>query len=389
MARNKLTDAKAKGLKKPGVYGDGDGLYLRVHPGGSKSWFFIYRRNGIRRELGLGSYSGAAPVTLTIARRKADELRTILAEGGDPYAARNVRRKADATTFRTAAEALIETRSDDWSAQTLKEWRHHLLKHAGKLADVSCAKITTELVEEALLPIWTKRPATGQRVREKVEAVLSLAEAKRWRSGANPARWADNLEHVLPKASRTNGDQQAALHYKDVPGFLASLDETDAARCLRLVILTAVRSGATRFAKWSEFDLDAKLWTIPVEQARTKTGKELIVPLSDAAIATLGKPGEGLVFRGMRGGPIGNGAMSQEYTRPKGITVHGFRAAFKTWCDEQTHYAPEIAEWALGHDVGGGVERAYRRGDALEKRRALMADWAAYCVKTPHNKNIS
>lgn len=382
MARHKLTDSKVKALTKPGVYGDGDLLYLRVHPGGSRSWLFIYRRNGIRRELGLGSYGGPVSVNLANARRKADEFRTMLAEDRDPYAERATR-KASRATFSEIAERYIDD-AGDWSRKTQAEWRHHLLVHAAKLRNVAVDKVNTDLIEELLKPLWATRPATGQRVRGKIENVLDYAKAKKLRSGDNPARWTGHLEHVLSEAGRVTGANHAAMRYADVPSFLKELGERTEERCLRFTILTAVRTGEAREAHWDEIDLDNKLWTIPA--ARTKMGREHVVPLSDAAIAVLGEPNKGChVFASERlrdRRPIGNSRMREVMAEKRpGFTVHGLRSAFRDWAGDMTDHPREIAEMALAHKVGDATERAYRRGSALDKRRALMADWAAYLLK--------
>ncbi len=379
MVRHKLTDAKIKALKTPGIYADGAGLYLRVHGGGSKSWFFIFTRHGRRRELGLGGTAGTAPISLARAREKADEIRQTLAADGDPFADRVARKAAKRKTFRDVAEEFIEAKGG-WTPNTDREWRRQLLEDCAKLGKLSVDAINTELVEEVLKPIWATKPATGQRVRGKIEAVLDYAIAKRMRYGDNPARWKGHLEHILAAASRNTGAGHAAMAYRDVPAFLKELGAATTDRCLKLVILTAVRSGEARLADWSEFNLKEKLWTIPGE--RTKTGREHVVPLTDASIKVLGKKGTGLVFEGSRkGGPLGNSAMNllMNEKRP-GITVHGFRSTFRDWCGDKTDFPREVAEAALGHAVGNVVEQAYRRGSALEKRRELMTAWARFCV---------
>ncbi|NGO51639.1 tyrosine-type recombinase/integrase [Allomesorhizobium camelthorni] len=384
MARHKLTDSKVKALTKPGVYGDGDMLYLRVHPGGSKSWFFIYRRHGVRRELGLGSYGGAVSINLANARRKADAFRDMLAEDRDPFAERSTQ-KASRATFKEVAERYIDE-AGDWTTKTQSEWRYHLLVHSAKIANVAIEKVNTELVEEVLRPLWAKKPATGQRVRSKIENVLDYAKAKKLRSGENPARWQGHLEHVLAEAGRVTGANHAAMAYADVPAFLKELGDSPEERCLLFAILTAVRTDEARKARWREIDLATKLWTIPAERMKVKK-KEHVVPLSDAAIAALGSPGEGYVFAGRLRDrrPIGHSRMRDVTVEKRpGITVHGFRSAFRDWAGDCTDFPREVAEAALAHAVGDATERAYRRGDALAKRRELMNDWAVYCDKAPH-----
>lgn len=376
---NKLTDAKVRALSKAGIYGDGAGLWLRVHPGGTKSWVFVYIRNRVRRELGLGGVAGIAPVSLAAARRKANDLRQALADGLDPYAERAARKSHAATFGEVAARYLDE--AGDWSVKTEKEWRLHLFDHAGKLSKVAIDAVNTELIEDVLRPIWAKRPSTGQRVRGKIESVLDYATAKRLRSGENPARWSGHLEHVLTAAGRVTGANHAALAYKAVPAFLSELGDTTDEQCLKFIVLTAVRTSEAREAVWSEIDIAAATWTIPGE--RTKTGRELVVPLALQVVNLLNARDSlsKFVFEGARKDrPLGNAAMRIALTAKRpGSTVHGFRSAFSDWAGEETQYPREIIEWSLGHQVGNAVERAYRRGDALQKRRELMTDWANHC----------
>jgi integrase len=377
MVSNKLTDTKIKAIKKAGVYGDGDGLFVRMHPGGSKSWFFIYQRDGKRRELGIGSLGGTAPVTLALARRKAEEIRAMLGEGRDPHAERVAAKAASEHTFQKVAEKFIAERSD-WTPHTEKEWRRHLLEHASALAEKAVAEITTEAVEETLRPIWEKKPATGQRVRAKIESVLDYAAVKKLRQGDNPARWSGHLEHLLVKASRVTGANHNAMPYADVPGFLSTLGGDTVEKVIRFVVLTAVRSGEARLADWSEFDMKAATWTVPKE--RTKTGRELVVPLTEQALAALPSHAEGLVFANGED-PLHIMEMPNWIKANKpGITMHGFRSAFRDFAGDETDFPREIAEMALGHKVGNEIELAYRRSDALAKRRQLMEAWAKHCV---------
>ncbi len=385
MVSNKLTDSKIRAIKKPGMYSDGDGLYLRMHSGGSKSWFFVYTRDGKRRELGLGGLAGIAPVSLALARRKAEELRTKLAHGQDPHAEKVAAKIATGRTFLKIAELFIADRSD-WTPHTRKEWERHLFEHAATLANKQIDTLTTDLIEEALKPIWEKRPATGQRVRGKIESVLDYATAKGMRTGDNPARWSGNLEHILARAGRVTGANHKAMSYSSVPSFLKALGPGAIERLIRFVILTAVRSGEARLANWCEFDLGNKIWTIPGE--RTKTGRELIVPLSEAAIAALPSPGEGYVFC-ESGNPFHIMDMPNWIRNNQpGITMHGFRSAFRDFAGDETDFPREIAEMALGHKVGNAVEQAYRRGDALAKRRLLMEAWANFISPDSNSASV-
>ena len=216
--------------------------------------------------------------------------------------------------------------------------------------------------------------------------MLDAAKVKGFRSGENPARWRGHLSALLPARNRLSRGHHAALPYEDLPDFMASLraSEDSAARALEFLILTAARSGEVRGMRWSEIDADLCIWTIPAP--RMKAGRQHRVPLSSAARRILeelprGKPDD-LVFPGRaRAHPLSDMALSMLLRRLKiPATVHGFRSTFRDWAGELTQFPREIAEAALAHVVGDETERAYRRGDALDKRRSLMEAWATYCA---------
>jgi integrase len=217
--------------------------------------------------------------------------------------------------------------------------------------------------------------------------VLEFAKVRGLRDGENPARWKGHLEHSLPTTEKiTRTKHHAALPYPDVPAFMAELRALSgiAARALEFTILTAARTGEARFARWSEFDLHAGIWTIPGE--RMKGEKEHRVPLSDRALAILAElprdAGSDAVFPGRsNGGFINQDAMADVLAKLRpGLTVHGFRSTFRDWAAEATAYPNHVMEMALAHAIPNGVEAAYRRGDLFEKRRRLMDEWAAFCA---------
>jgi integrase len=384
MAKHKLTDTKIKAASKPGMLSDGAGLYLRVHASGSKNWLYVYSIGGVRRELGLGGMSGAVPVSLAAARRKAEELRLLRVDGKDPYAERASKKATENITFGALCTAYLSERQKEWTPHTKREWERQLLEDCGKMKNVVVKAVNTDLVEATLLPIWEKKPATGQRIRSKIEAVLDFASAKKIRHGENPARWTGHLEHVMASASRTTGAQHAALDYHELPDIFPALGDAVVDRCIAFTILTAVRSGVSRQAEWSEIDWASRNWTIPAE--KTKTKKELVVPLSDQAMALLrsqegGSPSRYIFPSVNPVKSLGNSAMRKRLPEiKKGVTVHGFRSSFSDWAGEETNYAREIVEWSLAHKVGSAVEQAYRRKDALEKRRLLMSEWGVFCA---------
>jgi integrase len=239
-----------------------------------------------------------------------------------------------------------------------------------------------------LKPIWMTKPETASRVRGRIEKVLDAAKAKGFRSGENPARWRGHLDHLLPRPSKLSRGHHAAMPYEEVANFIAKLRtrEATAALALELCILTAARSGEILGMRWSEIDFDSKVWTVPAN--RMKAGREHRVPLSGAAMLILRslermKIGD-FVFPGQRGGkPLSNMAMEMMLRRMKvdDATVHGFRSSFRDWAGNVSNFPRELIETALAHVIGNKAEQAYRRRDALEKRRLLMDDWAAYCAQ--------
>ncbi|KQT04131.1 site-specific integrase [Rhizobium sp. Leaf386] len=390
MTRHKLTDSKIRSLTNPGVYGDGDGLYLRVMKSGSKSWIFIWRRFGVRREIGLGRYGpGAWNVSLATARVKADEAREIIGAGGDPKTDMAERKAAlMSATFGKIADEYIETMKPKWRGdKTVAAWERFAKSYINTIRKIPIDKVSTEDVVRVLRPLWHDKPETATKVRERLKLVLDHAKARGLRSGDNPAQWKGHLDQILPAPSKLSRGHHAAMPYVDVAEFLQRLSKVSGigSSALEFTILTAVRSGEARGATWREIDLEAKVWTIPAE--RMKSGKEHRVPLSDRALAIVKDMKaiavNELVFPGQREKrPLSDMTLAKALNTAGGgdFTVHGFRSSFRDWAAEETNFQREVAEAALAHAVGDSVERAYRRGDALEKRRKLMDAWAVYCT---------
>ncbi len=350
----------------------------------------MWTRNGRRREMGLGS---CLDVDLAEARAQAEKCRRIVRQGGDPICER---RKVAEPCFLQCAQDFLEAKQAGWtSAKHAAGWRLSLLTHAQPLHALKVSQIGTPDVLRILKPLWQTKPETASRLRSRVEAVLDYARAMGWRDGENPARWRGNLKLLLPAQSR-QVRHHPAMAVGDMPGFMAELRarEALAARLLEFIILTACRSGEARGARWSEFDLDAGLWTVPAE--RMKTGKEHTVPLSTRALTIAQELAESvsgdLVFP-----QPGNGkGFSVNATRAllhrmgrQDVTTHGFRSTFRDWAGDQTQFQREIIEAALAHGIRDKAEAAYRRSTALEKRRRLMQAWAEYCEGTPMGEAVS
>lgn len=296
--------------------------------------------------------------------------------------------KAKAMTFQQCARAYITAHQAAWSAQHAAQWASSVEAYCYPVfGSLPVADIDTVLVMKVVEPLWTTATETASRMRGRIENILDCAKTRELRSGENPARRRGHLDNLLPKKAKVAPVQHhPALPYGQVAGFMADLRrEGDvSARALELAILTASRSGEVLKAKWSEFDLDERLWTIPGE--RMKAGKEHRVPLSDAAMAIIEqqraiRSGD-YVFAAQRGGGLlGKNALSRVLKRlgRPDLTVHGFRSTFSDWCAESTSTPSEVREMALVHTIGNLAEAAYRRGDLFAKRRALSEAWAAYC----------
>lgn len=389
-ARNKLSATQVAALKEPNVYSDGGGLYLRVRESG-RSWFFIGTLNGKRIELGLGS---AVDVSLAKARKRADQIREMLVDGLDPRVERAKAKvkveEKPVVTFGVFAMELVDDIQEGFkNSKHRQQWRSTLKAYAKPLFDVPINQITTEQILGVLQPIWLTKAETASRLRGRIERVLDAAKAKGLRSGENPAQGRGHLDLLLPKRSKASVKHHPALPFAKIKPFMTSLSKRPAvaARALEFLILTAARSGEVRGMTWGEVNLEDKLWTVPAERMKAEAVHE--VPLSDAAVAILqsvkedGLEPTDIVFPAPRGGTLSDMALSQLLKRMKhgDITVHGFRSTFRDWAGEKTQFGREEVEMALAHTVASSVERAYRRGRALEKRRELMSAWAQFCGK--------
>lgn len=380
MAGN-LTARKVE-TAKPGKYGDGGNLYLIVSESGSRKWVLRFTWRGSAKEMGLGS---AKLVSLAEAREKAATALRMVARGINPIEER--KRDNGTPTFGDMADSVCQTLSDGFRNEKHKaQWKSTLKTYAAPLRSKPVDTITTDDILTVIKPIWTLKPETASRVRGRVEKVLDAAKAKGFRDGENPARWRGHLDHLLPKPSKLERRHHAAMAYEDIAAFVGDLRKRQATAALALeyCILTAARSGEVLGAKWSEIDLIKKVWTIPA--SRMKAGREHRVPLSNRAMTILKQlreaDGGEFVFPGQRPKkPLSNMAMEMVLRRMKveNATVHGFRSSFRDWAGNVTSFPREVTETALAHVIGDKAEQAYRRGDALEKRRTLMDAWAAYC----------
>lgn len=391
--------ASARLTKMPGMHAVGgvSGLYLYVSKGNACSWIYRYTFNGRRRDLGLGSRND---FTLAEARERAREQRKLLLQGIDPIIAKRKHRDQLKTknalrrTFMNCVEGYIDAHGDEWrNDKHRQQWQSSLEIHAKLINDMDVAVIDTPLVLRVLEPIWREKTETASRLRGRIENVLSWATVRGFRQGDNPARWKGHLDQLLPSPSKVSAVQHhAALPYKEIGTFMAQLrtHQGIGARALEFAILTAARSGEVRGARWEEINLADRIWTVPA--SRMKAKKDHVVPLSDDVVEVIKKmkklrmddKSSSFVFPGAKEGkPLSDMSLTKPL-RTMGradLTAHGFRSTFRDWCAELTGYPSELAEMALAHTIKNKVEAAYRRGDLLEKRALLMADWARYCAK--------
>jgi integrase len=389
-------------LTKPGHYpvGGVPGLLMHVAPTGSKYWVLRYSTGEIRtsstgkpfaarRDYGIGPYP---EITLAQAREKAREVRGQLREGIEPVETRNAARaarkaeRAKQLTFREAARKFLASKTREFKNEKhAAQWASTLKTYAFPVVgSLPVDRIELAHIVKILDGLWTEKTETATRVRGRIEAVLNWSIVSGFREAPNPAAWKGNLDAILPKPTKLkNVRHHRALPVSEMHGFMEALRKREgmAARALEFLVLTAARSGEVRGAAWAEMDMAAKTWTVPA--SRMKAGKDHVVPLTDDAVKLLKglkrTEGNDLLFPAPRGGQLSDMALAAVMKRMDVNAVpHGFRSTFRDWCSEFTNYPREVAEMALAHAIPSAVERAYRRGDLLAKRRLLMRDWCRF-----------
>jgi integrase len=397
---NRLTAAQVRTAQRDMC--DGAGLWLQFDPKHeTRSWLYRYTCPIYRKADSMG-FGSTMLTSLARARELRQEAYEIRRQGLNPRLERDAkieRRRIEAAkaaaipTFLQCADMFIDAKAIEWTnLKHADQWRRSFHGPEGepaptaRLNSLPVDAINTPLVLACLEPLWKSTPVTASRIRGRIENILDFARAKGWRAGDNPAA-RGLIEYALPRASKAPKEHHAALAYTDIRVFMRELraKEGVAARHLEFIILTATRLGEALHARWDEFDLEARVWTIPAQ--RMKARKAHRVPLSARAIdilKSLRSVGV-FLFPGTRAGQ----AMSERPMRNvlaelrPDITVHGFRSSFRDWAGDETTFPREVAEAALAHRLGDSAELSYRRGDALERRRKLMDAWAAYCEGEP------
>ena len=456
MARqvNKLTDRSARNLQIPGYHGDGNGLYLQVTRGGSRSWIFRFKLRGRCRDMGLGSL---LDVSLADARALCREAKRTLALGIDPIERRRIE---TAAASRKAMEALglalgpaagtkrkfwmlppsaeelglehrprlatdetgnrpapgsailrapqiteagpslldcwteyVAAQEERWRGRKTKDaWMRSVEKHAALIKNKPVAAIDVDDVLSVLRPLWMTKSESAGKLRERLERVLDYARVMKLRQGENPALWKGHLAYVLPPRPKLQRGHMPAVPYVRVPALMQELARRDgiSARALEFTILTAARETMTLEATWSEIQDD--VWELGAHRMKERPFRQ---PLSTGALAVLEKVrpvqprAAQLIFPSQKGGVLSNQAMDvllREIAPP--YTPHGMRSSFRDWAGDETEFPRDVIEECLAHVVGDETERAYRRSDALAKRRRVLEAWSAYCLGSASSRTL-
>ena len=376
----KLTAKKIRSIHQPGMYNDGNGLYIKVFNSGNKSWICRVRhpvtKRLIDRKLGTPSNLSLRAARIMCARVRIEII------DSDGYPRGGV--KETVKTFKEYALEFIQRRSPEWSnAKHASQWTNTLTTYAFPIiGSIELSDITTQHIKAVLDPIWTNKTETASRVRQRIEAILDAAITEEM-CQSNPARWKGHLSNLYPNPSKVSPVRhQPAMPYSDVPAFIRRLQARDSvsARALEFLILSAYRQSEVRLMTWSEIDLEACLWTIPAH--RMKARREHRVPLTERMVEILTEVGSGYDFvLTVNGKPLSNNAFRALMKRMKvdQYVPHGFRSSFRDWAAEvSTNHSWDTIELALAHRTKNQTEAAYRRGDQIAKRIALMKAWADY-----------
>lgn len=422
-AAKELTALDVKRLVHPGkgrnvtyAVGGVSGLLLQVTPAGARTWLLRTVVGEKRRELGLG---GFPDVTLAMARERARDAKDQIRRGVDPSEDRKatkaklVAAQRRGLLFSDALDQCLAAKMGAFkNAKHRQQWRNtfdtYVIPELGRML---VHDIAVQDVLRVLKPIWQTKTETASRLRGRIESVLSWATVAGHRTGDNPARWAGNLKELLPAASKVAKDSHhPALQIDDAPRWFAALRQREGmgSRALEFAALTASRSQEVRFARWDEIDLKTGVWTVPA--ARMKMEREHRIPLTKEAIALLHAlprfADQTLLFPAPRGANLSDGTLSAGMQRLNQSDIeaghsgfldrvskrpsvpHGLRSTFRDWVAERTHFPGDMAEVALAHKITNAAEASYRRGDMIEKRRAMMQAWADHLTGKPNENNV-
>ncbi|HJO50434.1 MAG TPA: integrase arm-type DNA-binding domain-containing protein [Sulfitobacter pontiacus] len=368
----------------PGRHSDGGGLYLKVDPSGARRWILRTVVRGRRRDYGLGS---ASLVSLAEAREKATELRRIARSGGNP----KVKTREDegkSITFKELAHLVYERKfkNSNNHPKHIVQWIRTLETYAfPTLGDLAVSEIHQDDIETVLDPIWTTKPPTASRVLQRISVVFDFACGRGYRTTGNPA--AGILSTMRPQ--QQTAKHFPAIDYHDLPALMGKLKRQNVVGglALRFTILTALRSGSVRHARWDQFDESLTEWTIPAELMKTRN--EFVVPITlharEVLLAAkeLRTKASQLVFPSPSNPkkPISDNTMRKLLqTYVPNVTVHGMRAAFRTWAREDAAAPDDVAEMVLAHSVGSKTVQAYNRAMLVHERHKLLEQWGMWAM---------
>jgi integrase len=405
MVNKVLTARGVKYEKTIGRHADAGckGLCLNIKAGAdgnlSRSWIYRYThpirktKNGhpARVEMGLGAVDA---LRLENARALASHWREVLQAGNDPITVRDAeaRRRQTALTFEECAQQYIQTNRTEWKSEKhAQQWENTLKTYVYPIIGrLEPKDIDSDLIVQVLQPIWITKAETASRIRQRIEAILGWAGAKKLTSGDNPARLLNHLKNLLPpqksKAKRVR--HHPAVPYEKINMFIKTLraKPSVSALALEFTLLTATRTSEVLKARWDEINLEHRIWTLPA--TRMKAGKQHTVPLNEGSINILQRQlavrESDYVFTVLFAGQIktlSSGAMLQLMRGMPAFNQyvpHGLRSTFTDWANEVTEHPHPVIEMALAHAIKSSTERAYRRGELIEKRQVLMADWFTY-----------
>ena len=375
-----------------GKYHDGKGLYISITSPGTGKWSYRYRIDHKSREMGLGTFP---EISIVDARQKAEDNRRLVLNKIDPIddkRKQEVLRKQQNKKFSFIANLYISAKKkEEWrNPKSEQQWRNTITNYAVPYLDKKpLIDINTDDIHELLLPIWSSKTETARRLQQRLFRIFGFAKIKKWYVKDNPALWKGGLQEVMPDPYKIHKVISfASLKHNEIGKFYQAISDLNliAVYALRLLILTATRTKEVIESRFDEFDLDKKIWTIP--EHKMKTGIEHKVLLSDEAINIINlmrkRHNHEYVFHNPATGKhISNGAMlvflKKQFPHLK-VTVHGFRATFKTWAEETGNYQHHAIEFCLAHQLPSKVEKAYLRTNLTEQRKVIMNDWEKYVL---------
>ena len=376
-----------------GKYHDGKGLYISISSQGRGKWSYRYRLDDKSREMGLGTFP---EISIVDARQRAEDNRRLVHQKIDPIddkRRQEVLRNQQNKKFSYIADLYIKAKKqEEWrSPRSEQSWRHTINTYAIPYLDKKpFIDINVDDIHELLMPIWSSKTETARRLQQRLFRIFGFAKIKKWYERDNPATWTGGLQEIMSDPYKIHKVTSfASLKYSDIAEFYQDISKFDliTAYALRLLILTATRTKEVIEAKFSEFDIDKKVWTIP--EHKMKAGVEHKVPLSDEAINIVmlmrQKHNHEYVFHNKATGKhISNNAMlvflKKHYTKKK-VTVHGFRSTFRTWAEEAGQYQHHAIEFCLAHQLPTKVEKSYLRTNLFEMRKKIMNDWEEFLIK--------